>query len=114
MNSKGPVRKLLGQRRTIFLDEPLINRLGSTPVAGNTDLQEIKEAKQREWTSRGYSPKLQEKALKLAKQWTDRMSSFVVRVVQEPQLKDKAYRKLYKSALDDVAEHWIKSSKPIS
>lgn len=114
MNSKGPVRKLLGQRRTILLDKPLINRLGAAPAVSNNQLQEIKEAKQREWTSRGYSLKLQEKAFKLAKQWTDRMSSFVVRVVQEPQLKDKAYRELYKSALDDVAEHWITSSKSIS
>lgn len=112
MPEKGPIRRFLSERKTIVLDEPLVKKLGGNPgspvlLEYNGELIGLKEAKRREWTAKGYSPSLQDMALTLAEEWADRMSSFVVGVIKEPEYRARAYRELYKTGLDEVAERWI-------
>lgn len=104
-------RRILSERRTIILDRPLIKRIGLTGQAleYDSELTRLREAKRAEWTARGYSPKLQSMAFELADDWADRMSDWMLRVIEEPELKRKAYTALYKEGLDTVAERWIRS-----
>lgn len=111
LKESGPIRKILSERKTIILDEPLIKRIGLTGQAleYDSELAQLRNAKMREWTAKGYSPKLQSMAFELAGEWADRMSDWMLRIIEEPNLKRKAYTALYKEGLDMVAERWIQS-----
>ena len=91
----GPLRRLLRGERILF---PQVHGVDS-------GLETMKEAKRREWASRGYPPGLIEKSLRMADEWSSSMAR-TWSPPGRPDVYEAILRNSYPRALE-TAERWI-------
>jgi hypothetical protein len=114
----------LRNRRTIILRKPLVSYFTQLwvgyPVSGyiDSEVEEEVRRKKAEWTAAGVPPRLQDMAVELAREWTARLAEFQLRMLEGALPKEelekiagKVVKNLMKTALDTVAENWIKAMR---
>jgi hypothetical protein len=114
----------LRNRRTIILRKPLVSYFTQLWVGYPVDeyidsqVEEVIRKKKAEWTATGVPPKLQDMAVELAREWTSRLAEFQLRMLEGAMPKEELKRvanqvvkNLMKTALDTVAENWIKAMR---
>jgi len=95
----GPIRRLLRGDR-------ILPRLLPQGVRGiDSSLESMKEAKRREWSSRGYSPGLIDKATRLADEWSSSMAR-TWSPPGRPDVYEAILKTSYPKALE-TADKWI-------
>ena len=95
----GPLRRLLRGER-------ILPKLLPQGVRGiDSGLETMREAKVREWSSRGYTPGLIDKATRLADSWSSSMAR-TWSPPGRPDVYEAILRTSYPRALD-VAQKWI-------
>lgn len=96
---EGPIRRLLRGERIL----PGLLPQGVRGI--DSGLEAMKEAKRREWSSRGYPPGLIDKASRMADEWSSSMAR-TWSPPGRPDVYEAILRTSYPKALD-VAQKWI-------
>jgi len=102
---------LAGILRSILERRPALRSIVTRPIIIEYDaeLERMRDAKRREWLARGYPEKLVDMAIMLAEEYADRYTAWIIRTIEEPELRAKTYRTFFKYGLDTVAENWIRT-----
>ena len=118
-----PIRKILSERKTIILKEPILKTLGIDPLLGpvthelvDSEFNRMIEEKKREWVARGVPERLANMAADLASSWAERITGWHIRHLEGVLPHDELVRiersllsRFLREGLDKVAEEWIRA-----
>ena len=114
-----PLRKLLSERKTLILDEPLVKKFGLYPslssefveVLGvDSEIRAMEEDLRRTLEAEGHPPGRTRMALELAADWTMKMAQAFVppEMLEDPEVKKRIIKHLYPKA-KEVALRWARA-----
>lgn len=98
----------------ILSGRPIRKQLHINTREYDNEIAKIRAEKIREWKERGLSDKLIDYAIRLAEGWSEKMIEWSTRYLP-PEMKEQVARQLsvpmFKKALEEVSEPWIKGVK---